>query len=714
MTASGTRSAVVVRTRLRPPAPHPDDVRRSRLLARLDAVREPVILVSAPRGAGKSVLLAQWVAPERAAWVSLSRHDDTPAGVWSAVLEAVRPHCGELPAPPAALLDDEVVLFTELIPELLNALASAGPVVLVLDGLDVVDHPVTRASLDEFVRRAPDGARIVLVTARPPSGPVAALRAAGRLAEFDEDDLRLDPAEVRQLLTTMAGRPVEPAEAAAVRRDYDGWATGVRLAGMALRNRPAGAALPSPLPAVEDYFRAEVLERVTSRQRRLLLYSSVLTDLTADRCAEVTRVPAAGEALAAVAASSLLLRRTAAGLRCHPVLRLVLQSVLSAEAPDIVPILHARAAERLRQDGEPDAAYEHARIAGLHDVAARMALESWPAAQPRTLLARLDESCGATAEAAAILAAAELACGNPARAAARLADASDCAALAVRAWLALRRGDLAAARRDATRAVGTHQRGRARHWWRIMADAALGTVAVWEGQAADAVDQLAAAAWEADEIGYRDVVVRALDACTAGLLLTGDSAGALASARQAVAVRELDPARCAAPAVAYAYLAGTAGVDSGTFSRTAGTLESPDPHAEAFALLLLAQAAKAHGDARLGRQARAQARAALAGVTCGPTLGALFEERWPGGVPQFRPAALSDRERAVLRALSGPLTLREIAAELNVSHNTVKTHVRSVFRKLGAHDRAGAVIRGASVGLTTRGLGAGGDAGPTV
>ena len=56
------QSAVVVRTRLRPPVAHPDHVRRSRLLARLDAVREPVIVVAAPRGAGKTVLLAQWVA----------------------------------------------------------------------------------------------------------------------------------------------------------------------------------------------------------------------------------------------------------------------------------------------------------------------------------------------------------------------------------------------------------------------------------------------------------------------------------------------------------------------------------------------------------------------------------------------------------------------------------------------------------------------------
>jgi ATP/maltotriose-dependent transcriptional regulator MalT len=52
-----------------------------------------------------------------------------------------------------------------------------------------------------------------------------------------------------------------------------------------------------------------------------------------------------------------------------------------------------------------------------------------------------------------------------------------------------------------------------------------------------------------------------------------------------------------------------------------------------------------------------------------------------------RSEALSSREHAVWRALSGPLTLREIANEMYLSHNTVKTHVRTVFRKLGVHSR---------------------------
>ncbi|CAM5647776.1 hypothetical protein STENM327S_06163 [Streptomyces tendae] len=50
----------------------------------------------------------------------------------------------------------------------------------------------------------------------------------------------------------------------------------------------------------------------------------------------------------------------------------------------------------------------------------------------------------------------------------------------------------------------------------------------------------------------------------------------------------------------------------------------------------------------------------------------------------------------MLRALCGPLTLREIASELYVSHNTVN---ESAMRKLDAHDRNAAVTKARGRGV---------------
>ena len=60
---------------------------------------------------------------------------------------------------------------------------------------------------------------------------------------------------------------------------------------------------------------------------------------------------------------------------------------------------------------------------------------------------------------------------------------------------------------------------------------------------------------------------------------------------------------------------------------------------------------------------------------------------------------LTDRELVVLRYLSSHLTLPELAGELYVSRNTIKTQVAAVYRKLGASSRSEAVELGRELGL---------------
>ena len=61
---------------------------------------------------------------------------------------------------------------------------------------------------------------------------------------------------------------------------------------------------------------------------------------------------------------------------------------------------------------------------------------------------------------------------------------------------------------------------------------------------------------------------------------------------------------------------------------------------------------------------------------------------------------LSERELSILRLLATELSQREIGSELYISVNTVKGHVRSIFRKLGVASRAEAVARGRELGLS--------------
>ena len=60
---------------------------------------------------------------------------------------------------------------------------------------------------------------------------------------------------------------------------------------------------------------------------------------------------------------------------------------------------------------------------------------------------------------------------------------------------------------------------------------------------------------------------------------------------------------------------------------------------------------------------------------------------------------LSQRELAVLRLLGSDLSGPEIARELVVSLNTVRTHTKNIYAKLGSNSRRAAVRRAKELGL---------------
>ncbi|MFF0738866.1 response regulator transcription factor [Streptomyces sp. NPDC004111] len=76
----------------------------------------------------------------------------------------------------------------------------------------------------------------------------------------------------------------------------------------------------------------------------------------------------------------------------------------------------------------------------------------------------------------------------------------------------------------------------------------------------------------------------------------------------------------------------------------------------------------------------------------------------PGGRPSLlssapAPGALTPRQHAVLRGIQNGRTLRQTADDLYLSRNTVKTHTRALYRKLGVTSRTEAVQHAQALGL---------------
>ena len=156
---------------------------RPRLADRLDeGLRRGLVLVCAPAGYGKTVLLADWArrAQRPVAWLSLDAGDNDPARFWRhtvAALDRACPGIGERmgpllgpPAPPS---------FEPLVTALINELAAQpadGEVPLVLDDYHLVGSQPVHESLGFLLEHRPSGLHPVLASRADPPLALARLR----------------------------------------------------------------------------------------------------------------------------------------------------------------------------------------------------------------------------------------------------------------------------------------------------------------------------------------------------------------------------------------------------------------------------------------------------------------------------------------------------------------------------------------------------------
>ena len=104
----------------------------------------------------------------------------------------------------------------------------------------------------------------------------------------------------------------------------------------------------------------------------------------------------------------------------------------------------------------------------------------------------------------------------------------------------------------------------------------------------------------------------------------------------------------------------------------------------------------------LGRLLPALTEALAGGAPMSPSVARLVLEQLRDRPSQPPPALLTVREREVLERLAEGLSYEQIAMTLSVALNTVRTHVRSIYRKLDAPTRLQAVLAGVKLGEIDR------------
>jgi LuxR family maltose regulon positive regulatory protein len=727
--------SVVAATKLEVPPRREGLVPRVALVSLLAGAQHTrLTMLSAPAGSGKTTLLQQWhlAAPASLpfAWLSLERSDDDPVRFWTCVIEALRvvePQIGAraegaLRSPGASL--EEVV-----VPLLVNELRELPTrVVLVLDDLHAVTDEHIHRSLVAFVERLPATVHLAVATRADPPWPLLPrLRARDQLVEIRAGQMRFSEAEAGSYLAAF-GLQLSLEQIAEIQQRTEGWAAGLQLAGLSLRERPSGAGLAAAVAGdsrqIGDYLAAEVLDGVAPDERRFLLQTSILERMTGPLCDAVIAGEGSGARLEDLDRRNLFVialdghRRW---YRYHPLFADLLRARLEAEEPGAAAELHGRAAAWLTREEQIAEAIGHAIAAGDRRLTAELVAAHWLvffnrgwlmtvgrwldtltpetlAADSRLWLARAWTSMdlGKLDEVGAWLEA---------------APAGDEWVGVLRALRLFKLGDVGAAARAAGDAV--HDDAPASSFWRTVAAIVTGVSAYWRGLYAQAQPALEAAAAIASDagnaLGHQYVVgYLALDAAehegapaAARLLSERASAAPEPQVREhfTAMMEHLARGRAAELDGALSEAERELARASELSRRGAGVLE------QAAASLAHARVLAALGRRDAGRARLAHARELLSRCADPGILGrALGQAEHAPGLAAARPAAasgeqLSDRELGVLALLHSELSLREIGTELFLSLNTIKTHTRNIYLKLGAGSRDEAVARARELGL---------------
>jgi LuxR family maltose regulon positive regulatory protein len=570
---------------------------------------------------------------------------------------------------------------------------------------------------------------MIVTTRSDPGRRLSRLRARGGLGELRAKDIAFTNDEAHELLVKRAGIPVTLEDVQILVERTEGWPAGVSLAALWLAgiDEPGDGIreFSATHRHVADYLASEVLETVDEATRDFLLKTSVFDRFSAEACDAVLGTTNARRMLSELERSNLfLVALDGRGnwYRYHHLFRELLRIELASTSPELVPKLHKLAADWFHANGFVEEAIAHAAAVGPRELGKLLSAEHLRlirAGKVDLLLDSLDLLSDeelvwhpVAAAAGAIVAATlgqptvkrkrfaaiaeaslgglpddeqryvefvvalsrasfldediEITLGHAARAVDLARDHVPgllVIALAVLAYANYLRGDAAAARAAAEQAIAVPDAPLQLHGF-IYARSLLALLECEAGrpQTAEGV--------------ARETVLAARELGLAGTWSAGFAHHALGQAllqleRVQDAERELERAevlrRAPEPRLDHAHsllVLARARIARGRLALAAAELEAAREHLDVLA-----------GAERL---------MALAGQVEGE-----LDEALAGSTKPVEPP--SPAELAVLRLLATDLSQREIGSELFLSMNTVKTHTRSLYAKLGVTSRDDAV-----------------------
>ncbi|HET6442988.1 MAG TPA: response regulator, partial [candidate division Zixibacteria bacterium] len=386
-----TADGPILVTKLHRPRISASTVPRVRLWEQLEAGRgRPLTLVSAPAGYGKSTVISQWLETYEcpSAWLSLDEQDSdlrTFLAYLTAAIQTLFP--GAVPRTTALLKAADLPPLRILAGTLINEIEDVSQrFVLVIDDYHRINEPSVHDLLGEILRHSPQHLHLVLATRTDPPLDLLQLRAYRQMGEIRGHDLRFTRDETRALLQQVMDAPVGKEVATLLTARTDGWAIGLHLITLALRDVHDLENISITLPGEQqtlDYLVAEALSRQPREIQSWLLKSSILDRFQAPLCEAVCAAPGESAAPPGQGISAgingeafldwlrgnnlfvISLDNHGRWFRYHHLFQQLLQSQLAMAIDDgDIAALHGRASAWLAENGLIEESFQHALAAG--------------------------------------------------------------------------------------------------------------------------------------------------------------------------------------------------------------------------------------------------------------------------------------------------------------------------------------------------------------
>jgi LuxR family maltose regulon positive regulatory protein len=362
-------------------------VARPQLMELLDeAVTHRLTLVSAPAGAGKTLLVSAWARSRRYrtmpfGWLSLDQGDNDPALLleylstcleeWGTVLD---------PALLSSGIEEGTQLEIVLRDFIRGVINLKRPLILILDDYDQIQNKAIHGLVDYLLTHACPPMHLVILTRSDPPLELARLRVAGQLSELRMEQLRFSDREAVEFLKRAGEIHLVDEDIALLNERAEGWVAGLQMAAISLRGRQDASAFVAAFAGshrfVFDYLFEEVLNRQSPEVRDFLLKTSILERLSSPLCDAVAETqgsaPALLEQLERHNLFLIPLDEERTWFRYHHLFASLLQKVLEQTYPHALAGLHSRACRWYEGQGMLPEALSHALEAGDMEMAARM------------------------------------------------------------------------------------------------------------------------------------------------------------------------------------------------------------------------------------------------------------------------------------------------------------------------------------------------------